>query len=448
MIEFFILIIFITLAFAVASIVLGARYDMPPVYMAKQMMKQGILGAMDILVQLCDPVKAKTRPATVEPADGQSFNDEDYYMLTEEFFRKAKLSKTFHMEKICNETIRTSRFHFSYQPYDEPVLLELRKAYNLDDVVAPAKDEFEAMLLLRNWGRSQFRRNDYQPRMAYFNALKILRKNIRNKNSEPHTPDQYRPCHFFPLFYSQILLSMGYTPRIVRISGSAARGYDGYDGHGMTEVWSNKFRKWILMDPDLNLHYEKDGIPVNMLEIHNERYESDISEIKAVQGKQTSGDFQNRKKIDISSMIEYHSYIQIVDMRNDWLTNHYFKGHPKRSNKATLFWIDKNLPSVFNFKQKTDNADDFYWTLNQTEILANQFLHGKTWSLAFKTFTPNYKHFEITIDDLKKIVLKESVYAWDLHHGRNRLSVCSVNKFGIHGLSASVEIWADRKDFG
>jgi len=134
-------------------------------------------------------------------------------------------------------------------------------------------------------------------------------------------------------------------------------------------------------------------------------------------------------------------------MRNDWMTNHYFKGHPKRSGKrSSLFWIDKDLPPVFNFKQKTDNPDDFYWTLNQTEICAKKELYSsKTIPLFFKTFTPNFKHFEIVLDDVKKIISKSAFYNWELHPGNNKLHIRSINKFGNSGIPSFVEILFDSK---
>jgi len=38
------------------------------------------------------------------------------------------------------------------------------------------------------------------------------------------------------------------------------------------------------MDTDLNLYYEKDGIPLNILEVHNERYENKPTRIKIITG--------------------------------------------------------------------------------------------------------------------------------------------------------------------
>ena len=81
--------------------------------------------------------------------------------------------------KVANEKIVRSPYRFAYQPYDEPRLQELARKYRLSEVVARGRDEFEGMVLLRNWSRSQFRRSDYQPLMFPFDALaKIGRAHV------------------------------------------------------------------------------------------------------------------------------------------------------------------------------------------------------------------------------------------------------------------------------
>lgn len=433
-----ILFILSALVFLSSSAAISIKYDISPYYSAKQLIRNGILSGIHISTLIYDP--SSTKIASIGLKNVQHPLNYGDYIRIEEFFKREKFQEGFHIKKIHNGKITRSRFHFSYQPYEEPKLAELRKNYRLDGVVAPARNEFEAMVLLRGWARSQFKRSDYQPKMVNFDALSVLRRNTRNKDNKECRPDQYRPCHFFPLFYSQISLSMGYQVRPTQIAFSTTGKLRKDFPHGTTEVWSNQFKKWVTMDADLNLHYEKDGVPLNLLEVHNARYEKNPSEIKIIRGTQTSGDLEWKKKIEIKDMIKYHSYFKITDMRNDWMTNHYFRGHPMRSDRASLFWVDERMPEVFNLGPKTNNVDDFYWTLNQTEILVkNESKAQNRLSLAFKTFTPNYKHFEILLDDSRKIVSTKPVFVWELHPGKNKLSVYSVNKFGIHGIPSSVE---------
>lgn len=421
--------------FVGSSITIGVKYDLSPVHAARLLFRNAVLSATCVFTMVYDPTTIIDASLGLDAAESP-FDYKDYCRI-ETLFSSAMPGESYQITRIDNHKIKPIRFHFSYQTYDEPRLAILRDEFKLQDVVAAAKDEFEAMVLLRNWTRGRFRRNDFQPRMENFDALQVLKRNLRNNDGEPYKPSQYRPCHFSPLLYSQILLSMGYQPRLVRISGLASRGYD---GHGMTEVWSNQFGKWITMDVDLNLHYEMDGIPLNMLEVHNERYEKGASRVRIVRGLLPSED-DDERQVDVEGMIRYHTYIQIVDMRNDWMTNHYFKGHPKRSDKASLFWVDKNLPHVFNLAIKTDRVDDFYWTLNQTEIFSKGGVRsGGVLKLAFKTFTPGFKQFQIVVDEAKEVLSPLPQYNWQLHPGRNSLLVRSINKYDVRGIPSSVEI--------
>ena len=446
--------------FNLSVLTISFRFDIPYYYTSKAFLRQGVLLTLNGLTQIYDP--AETKVAATGLNGFKRGKKGEGYGRIEKYFENLKGEKGFQAIEIKNEKIIKSKYDFMYQPYGEPRLFMLRREYNLDEVVSGAKTEFEAMIRLRNWTRSQFRRKDYQPRMKKFDGLEILLRNVRNPKNEPHQRHQYRPCHFFPLLYSQVLLSMGYQSRLVRISTLAERGYD---GHGMTEVWSNQFRKWITMDADLNLHYEREEIPLNLLEVHNELYRKDATSIKIIRGRQTSGDEEAGQNIEFSDMISqgnkykeneglfvpstfniqdmirYHTYIQIMDMRNDWMTNHYFRGHPMRSDQATLFWKDENQPPVFHFKQETNQIADFYWTLNQTEIWAKneKRTDGKI-ALAFNTFTPNFRNFEILINGFKKIKSTDPFFEWKIQPGVNRLQVRSVNQYGMPGIESWVEV--------
>jgi hypothetical protein len=434
----FVLILAAVLALTVASYAIGNKYGIPGTLAAKMITRETGLSLIRAFTAIYD--SAPGRQPVFEPG-GYNPAIADEYKRIELVLNKQFEEKSLRLIDLRNEKRVSSRYGFAYQPSDDLNLVLLRKQYKLDEVVAGAKNELESLILLRNWTRSQFRRYDYQPLVSNFNAVEVLRNNIRNPQREPHKRHiQYRPCHFFPLLYSQVLLSMGYQPRLVRISMPEEKGYD---GHGMVEVWSNQFRKWIVMDPDQNILYEKNGIPLNMLEIHDDRSKS-LSEVKILQGIHTAGDFDPAKQINVQHMIRYHSYLQIIDMRNDWLTNHYFSGHPLRSDHASLFWVDKEMPPVFTLQPKTSNIDDFYWTLDQTEIRARKDTKGiGSLSVMFKTFTPNFKHFEVRIDNAKMKTLNTPFLKWDLHLGKNRLAVRSVNQLGVSGVDSWVEVELD-----
>jgi hypothetical protein len=422
--------------FTGSCLFLSYKYDVSPYFAARSMTRQGALEMIALGTHLYDPSKVIT--PSFGPETDACDESSSRCVRLENYLQEPENSNKFSVNQIDNQKILYSRYKFRYQPYEDPVLKKIREKYKLDEVVASAKDELQSIVLLRNWARSRFRRKDYQPYMENFNALEVLERNLKNPSDEPFPKSSYRPCHFAPLFLSQILISMGYNVRLVQIS-EMEKG--GYNGHGMTEVWSNQYLKWITMDADLNLHYQRNGVPLNLLELHNERYKSGPTDIHMVYGEPLQLKGEDRKKYNIEHMIKYHSYIQIIDMRNDWLTNHYFKGHPLKSDNSALLWVDDNLPPVFRFRPKTSDIADFYWTLNQTEIMVKkQDKEGLQLALAFRTFTPNFKHFEIVIDDRLHTESELSDFTWAMHPGVNTISVRSVNKFGVPGITSFANI--------
>ena len=66
-----------------------------------------------------------------------------------------------------NEEIRYTSIPFEYEKFDEPQLVELRKKYRLDEVVAGASGEIERMIRLRNWVSAQWK---YAAPIPYFPA--------------------------------------------------------------------------------------------------------------------------------------------------------------------------------------------------------------------------------------------------------------------------------------
>jgi hypothetical protein len=431
---------------AVLVLAVSLRYEVPVNAAAENVARQVVLTALRLAVWVHDPYQpllSVTGPAA-EIADRGSYERIDTLLLAG---RPVVLGSHLELtaEGIDNPRITRSRFTFDYQPYDEPSLHELRRKYALDTVVASATNDFEALVLLRNWSRSRFRRQDYQVVMENFNALELLALNRRN-HGEPYAEGRhYDPCHLFPILYAQLAASMGYQARLVTVS------------HGMAEVWSNHYGKWIVMDVELNHHYERSGVPLNMVEMLDEYFAPRPSAVEIVRGEQTSGDTNTTmvhlgvERLPIEDALEWFDVpLDIVDMRNDWMTNHYFRGHPRRSEINSLVLVDPKVTAPLAFRQRlrrvTYDRADFYWTLNQTEVLADRGFDGGL-KLAFDTVTPNFDHFEVLANG-SLTTQSTTAFTWRLRDGVNDLTVRSVNKFGLKGIDSRLRVSARSVDGG
>lgn len=166
-------------------------------------------------------------------------------------------------------------FPFRFQPFDTPELAELAARERLPDVVAPGRTEFERMIRLKNWVGEQWPAgtpNPYPP----WNALIILDWIRAGKTGGF--------CAQFAQVFLQSLAALGMTARYIEI-GNTENPYV----HYLTEVWSNDFDKWVVMDPDFNLHFERDGIPLSALEVHDAFVGGSLERVHVVLGEVRAG---------------------------------------------------------------------------------------------------------------------------------------------------------------
>lgn len=145
--------------------------------------------------------------------------------------------------------------------YQEPSarLERLRKRHRLDDVIAPGKTEMEQLVLLRHWVRNQWHtawEGTAASWMPPWDALVIFDSMDR--------PDCLTMCTHYAAVYTQCCLALGWTARHCIL-----------DHHCVSEVYVNQHRKWVMMDagnskerPDCNLHFERAGVPLSALELH------------------------------------------------------------------------------------------------------------------------------------------------------------------------------------
>lgn len=127
---------------------------------------------------------------------------------------------------------------FKFDSYDNPKLSELRQRYHLDQVVAPGKTEFERQVLLVDWVNHRFKKFG-KPSSIVRGALEIL-------------PAVDSGGCFFCTQYGEVMISaaasLGWVDRPLALRRPDNRG-SGSTEHTSTEIWSNQYRKWVVLDP-------------------------------------------------------------------------------------------------------------------------------------------------------------------------------------------------------
>ena len=175
-----------------------------------------------------------------------------------------------------NEWIVRSAYEYDYQAKDD-MLEELREKYELDAVVAGGRTEFEQMLLLKEWVRNRWD-HGWSREPEARNALEILEAAELGSDFN---------CGYYSVTMMQSLLALGFVARRAGIAKAQSEWMaldEGNIGHSVPEVYSHDFHKWILLDADMNVHYELDGVPLSVLEIHRAWVDRRWNEVKMVTG--------------------------------------------------------------------------------------------------------------------------------------------------------------------
>ena len=419
------------------GIEIGRQYRVPLPTAIQGAARDAVLSAIVGVVRLGDPIRP--RLARVEPQDTPDFFSLGFRRIED----TVRPNPQMRLVDFDNAHIVRSTFPFRYQPSDEPRLRMLAKRYGLWEIVKAAPTEFEGMVRLRHWSRSRFARDDYQPLATNFDALEVLERNYRNHHEPFSHKKFFDPCQFFPLLLSQVLLSVGHQARLVSAD------------HGMVEVWSNQFRKWILFDAELDQHLERDGVPMNMIELAREYASAGPASphVRVVKGARLIGEenptwVHLRREVMTPPMVLpwFSGAVVLVDRRNDWMTNWYFPGHPARAEANSLIFClsDQRCLAFENrLRPVTTRESDFNWSLNETEIWAKDPSAHQALALGFRTVTPNFDHFEI-VQDHSLTVTSSATFAWRLHDGINSLRITSVNALGVRGIPSAVRVeWHD-----
>ncbi len=317
---------------------------------------------------------------------------------------------------------------FAYQPPGGRAGL-LRNQYRLDEVVASGKTELEKFVLLREWARFSAPKGWDMGSASWvppWDALILLETNKK--------PIALCMCTHYSTIFTQCAIALGHTARQVIL-----------DHHCVAEVWSNQFGKWILMDtgnsadPTTNCHFEKDGVPLNALEIRRLWRAGREKEIEVVytppRGRTNCEQLKDKQQCNLANFRRF-----AIPFRNDHLVSPFpgelEQGQAEYYADFYLWWEDQAAPTESpEYGHTSCQPADFYWTLNETAICLQQTDAPDTLEVALDTVTPNFANYLVSVDG-GEWQDRPGSFAWKLHAGENTLRAKSVNDFGVEGREA------------
>ena len=405
---------------------------------AKKSLRFAAFRAIEFMVSIYDPYVQQK--ALMGPEDWQEWpNDSLTPLAVAEALQALADSSvnSFRLGVASVNLVSDEAAAFGYQTSDADELRQLVNQYYFRSSASGKISQLEEVAALNDWVRRQWVHGttglvDFE-RFYAGDIIEAARKGHRYW------------CQVASMVFIQVAVSAGYQARLLSL-------YDTTESpptHAVAEVWVDELSKWVVFDTDFNVYYvNKAGTPLNGLELHKAYANNHMGSIRVVKGEYRPEVYDVEQADSQPLLLPLYKKFY-VEMRNDWLTNKYFPGHPKRSDKTALRWQEDEGYTFLDLMPATSDEAKLYWPLNKVEVRfggSKEDLRRHEVKAYLKTITPNFDRFEITLNDSLAFSLQRSAFIWQLRPGRNTLSVSSVNKFGHKGIPSIVEIvWEESK---
>lgn len=330
--------------------------------------------------------------------------------------------------------------------YEDSLVSVLRERYNLGSLVAGAVDEWQAQLMLKHWVNSRI--TNGTPTVEVRHALEILEHAASGKKFW---------CTYYAITYVECALALGWQARKLGLDRYHGAEGLGSKHHGAAEVWSNQYRKWVYIDPQSDLHFEKEGIPLSAWEIRAEWLKNKGAEVDHVVGVTPDTVLKNPAVVwwDLPDEDEtaLFFWLYYADNATEWNEQGASKFiFPQDSANAGLTWYqndyDKNASRLHTGYQKnlflpTERIEDVYWTVGVVEASLAGTERGRI-LLSLESYCPDLESFEASfgpnawqkVEDPAKLV-------WPLAKGENSLALRTRNTAGVTGPENRVRLLLD-----
>lgn len=307
--------------------------------------------------------------------------------------------------------------HFYYEDFTNTQIEELNKLYQLNGTIGSQGDELERAVQIAEWIHTKMK-YDQGSISAKETAIDILKE----KETAPKASDRE-----FSIVFNQACASLGIYARRGEFRVKNAEISKGRDYYKVNEIWSDKYNKWIMVDPSAKVYFTKDNIPLSAMEV----IESKLDNVE-VKGKEVSKEYINKLKELI------YSYTIFIDnsIYGKKKSNSYITYIPKgelpelklKDGYATPS-IYVNNSSLFNISPKVqyvdDKSDQIPTLIIMKKIIEEQKSDNKTFVVgAFKN--------SVMVDEY---YLKVNDQEWEKV---NKYKEITLNK-GVNTISLSLD---------
>lgn len=336
------------------------------------------------------------------------------------------------------------RAHDWLDPNDERIAI-LREEFAVDDAIAGVEGELAQILALKRWVRARWDHGWSFAHRTVKDALDILR--------EAADGHQFNCGHYSTVFVA-CAAALGIPARRVSLGlagCSFPRGHEvGNVGHCVAEAWSNELGGWFVLDCDLNLHYERDGVPVRALDVHDAWLSRDPAALTPVYEEPAfvvpggpTVEILGELSPDCRGFDDEMVALKFARFGRDDVMDYY-----ARLRINGMEWLDPRCPPTFvrHFQPSgnmryTRHERDLYPTLNAVSISAEPAWNeaGASLTITLQHCMPWFERYEARIDGGPWAQCDES-FTWAMREGVNVLESRAINQLGRPGMTSTLKV--------
>jgi len=408
----------------------GQYFTVPTFQAGKYLLRASVLRSLEVATAIYDPYVSSVH-TRLYPEDwkGWPADARGPHLAIDRLSNLTGQNVRLHESTI--QLVDDRALGFAYESSRTKELQELRVLYQLESRIDRRAPQLEQLAMLNDWTRRQWVHGSNR-------SVKFFRFNVIEILEEAKKGGQYW-CQVASMSFVQIAAALGYQARLLSLYSYSTP--DREPEHAVVEVWVDELRKWVVFDTDFNLYYVNQfGVALNALELHDALVTRRVEGIQAVKGAYRPERFDIEAASAQPLLLPYYRNF-CIEMRNDWLSNTYFPGHPKRSDKNSLCWWS-GQGAWFDLRPVARDRSDLYWPLNDVDIrLALDTSREAPTDLFvyLRTITPNFDRFEIK-ENNTAFVHNSSLLRWQLRSGKNTLAARSVNAAGIKGSPSLITV--------
>jgi hypothetical protein len=217
------------------------------------------------------------------------------------------------------EVIESMAIEFHWDSQERPELSLIRQKYELDKIIEDGKTDFEKIMLLKNWVFKKLKQGN-NPRREYHSSLEIL--------DDSENDGEFYCSHFAQVFI-ECSTALGFKARKVGVDSNHELGEEEMH-HGIADIWDPVHGKWMVVDAMHNLHFEKDSVPLSVLEVRNEYIRNGGKGIEGVIGNNERRIQYSGTETGLNTPSNYFWFFVYTDNGTDmW-------------KSPTLLYIDEN----------------------------------------------------------------------------------------------------------